>query len=391
MKKILVTLLTIAMSVTMLAGCGKKYDDSSTNLSDIDIDKYVLKLGEYKGLEISGTKEVITDEYVNSYIDYMLTNSKVPVEVTGRAIQNGDVANVDFTGKIDGKAFDGGSAQAYDLTIGSGSFIAGFEEGLIGLNIGDTKDLNLTFPTDYTNKDLAGKAVVFSVKVNKISEPTLPQLNDEYVKSLGIDNCENVDQFKVVVRQSLESNAETTYNNDLQQKAVEALMSKCEFAENSPQGVLDYYKKMINENLENEAIQVGMTLDDYISKYYGMTKEEYNTKVEDGATNSTKQSMVCMKIASLEKFKITDKELDEEIDKNYANFGFDSAEAYKKSGNPEDYRNSLLINKVLQFLVDNAKVTEETKEENSVESSTENATLGFEPNLETTEETTTAE
>ena len=148
---------------------------------------------------------------------------------------------------------------------------------------------------------------------------------------------------------------------------------------------------MINENLENEAIQVGMTLDDYISKYYGMTKEEYNTKVEDGATNSTKQSMVCMKIASLEKFKITDKELDEEIDKNYANFGFDSAEAYKKSGNPEDYRNSLLINKVLQFLVDNAKVTEETKEENSVESSTENATLGFEPNLETTEETTTAE
>ncbi len=359
MKKIVVTLLMLTISVMVFAGCGKKFDDSSKNLNKIDVDKYVLKLGEYKGLEVSGTKEVINDESVNSYIEVMRSYSKVPVEVTGRAVQSGDIANIDFEGKLDGVAFDGGTAQGYDLTIGSGSFIPGFEDGLIGLNVGDTKDLDLTFPEDYGNKELAGKAVVFTVKVNKISESTMPTLDDEFVKNLGITDCETVEQLKAVVREELENNAEAAYQNDLQMKAMNALIEKCEFAEQYPQGIVDYYKEMFNNNIENQAIQMGMTLDDFITNYYGIAKEEFDTTIEDGAKTSSRQALICMKIANTEKLQVTDEELDEAIEANYANFGFESAEAYKENGDMEEYKNQLLIGKVLDFLVENAKITEE--------------------------------
>ncbi len=144
MKRILATIMTVALTASVFAGCGNSTEEK--NLSDIDLEKYVTSLGEYKGLELTGTKTEITDEYLESYIDYVLENSKESVEVTGRAVQTGDVVNIDYEGKQDGVAFEGGTGKGYDLTIGSNTFIDGFEDGLIGCNVGDTVDLNLTFP-----------------------------------------------------------------------------------------------------------------------------------------------------------------------------------------------------------------------------------------------------
>ena len=170
MKKRNRLLADLAMA-GVLAACGSKKDESGLKyLSDFKAEDYV-KLGEYKGVEISVAEPEVTQEALEGAISVMLSeDSKVePVEVTGRSVKAGDSVNIDYEGKLDGVAFEGGTAQGADLIIGSGRFIGGFEAGMIGMEIGETRDLDLSFPDPYTpNPDLAGKPVVFTVKVNSI-------------------------------------------------------------------------------------------------------------------------------------------------------------------------------------------------------------------------------
>lgn len=369
MKRVAATILATVLAATALVGCGNGGEE---NLSNVDPGKYVTKLGEYKGLQLTGSATEITDEYLESYIDYMLENSKEPVAITeDRPVQTGDVVNIDYVGKKDGVAFDGGTAQGYDLTIGSGSFIEGFEDGLIGANVGDTVDLNLTFPENYGAEDLAGQAVVFTVTVNSISELVRPELNDEYVQSLGMDYCQNVEEFYVVVRQSLEDSANANLENELQTQVIQKLMEICEFSEEVPEDMFNYYKEQIDANFVNSATAIGMEKADYISQYYGMTEEQYDSEIETGALNSARQAIVCSMIAEKEGIEVTDEELNTKIEENYANFGYESVDAYMESGNAEDYRDYLLTMEVLDFLLDNAVVTEEATVEAETEAATE--------------------
>lgn len=198
MKKKTLGLLAAILSVCMLAGCGAKdtgdgtgaatdAGTESTALKDMDVDKYVT-LGEYKGLAVSvDTVEVDEDEW-----DTLVNNvyyGNITAENGGimdRAVETGDTVNIDYEGKKDGVAFDGGTAQGYDLTIGSGNFIAGFEDGLIGVMPGETVDLDLTFPENYGNSDLAGQAVVFTVTVNYIQPAQDGEFSDEIISNFGI-------------------------------------------------------------------------------------------------------------------------------------------------------------------------------------------------------------
>ncbi len=361
MKRFLATVMATVLATATLAGCGNSADEK--NLSGIDLEKYVTSIGEYKGLELTGAKMEIADEDVEFYVDYMLENSKEPVAVTGRAVQTGDVVNIDYEGKKDGVAFEGGTAQGYDLQIGSGSFIEGFEDGLIGCNVGDTVDLNLTFPDPYHSEELAGQAVVFTVKINSISELVRPELTDEYVKSLGVEEYQTVEQFYEAVRISLEDSATATYENELETQITEKLMDICEFSDEVPEGLFNYYRDQIYANFENSAAGIGMELTDFVTQYYGMTQEQFETEVDTGAANSARQAMACAVIAQKEGLEVTDEELNAKVEENYANFGFESVEAYMKDGNPEDYRDYLLTTKVLDFLMENAVVTEPVAED----------------------------
>lgn len=361
MKRKIATIMAAVLTASALVGCGSTADIK--NLKDVDLEKYVTSVGEYKGMELSAAKQEITDEYLESYIDYILENSKEPNEITGRAVQEGDVVNIDYEGKKDGVAFEGGTAQGYDLTIGSGTFIEGFEEGLIGCNIGDTVDLNLTFPEQYHSEELAGEAVVFTVTINSISELVKPELTDEYVQSMGIENCQSVDQFYDQVRQSLEASAESSYQNELQLQIVDKLIEICEFSDDVPEGLFNYYKEQINANFDSTAASYGMATTDFVSMYYGMTEEAFAAEVENGAQISARQAMACALIAKKEGIEVTDEELNAKIEENYANLGFESVETYMEEGNPEEYRDYLLTEKVLDFLVENAVVTETAVED----------------------------
>ena len=204
MKKKTLGFLAALLSVCMLAGCGAKdtgdgtgsgsgAGTESTALKDMDVDKYVT-LGEYKGLAVTvDTVEVDEDEW-----DSLVNNvyyGNITAEnggITDRAVETGDTVNIDYEGKKDGVAFDGGTAQGYDLTIGSGSFIDGFEDGLIGVMPGETVDLDLSFPEVYPNNpDLAGQPVVFTVTVNYIQPAQDGQLDDEVISNFGIDGVTN--------------------------------------------------------------------------------------------------------------------------------------------------------------------------------------------------------
>lgn len=379
MKKILGLVLSVVMTAGMLVGCGNDAPvaEEGTYLSSIDLEQYVTKLGEYKGLELTAPVVEITDEDVDLYIEYMLENSKQPEEVTGRPVQEGDVVNINYVGKKDGVAFEGGTAEDFDLEIGSNTFIDGFEEGLIGCNTGDVVDLELTFPEQYHSEELAGQAVVFTVTVNRIGELKVPELDEAYVASLGIENCTTIEEFKEVVRQSLKDTEEATVMNDLQTQAIDALMENSEFVENPPEGLYNYYRDRIYENFEYSAAGIGMEMTDFITNYYGMTEEEFEEEISIGAMNSTNQAMACALIAKKEGIEVADDELNEYIEANYANFGYESADAYRESGMAEDYRDYLLTTKVLEFLIDNANITEVADEpvveETAVEETTETA------------------
>jgi len=390
MKKLLSVLLVMVMSLSVLAGCGGSKE--TQNLSGIDLEKYVTKLGEYKGLEITGVKTEITDEYVDSYIEYMLIKSPVVQDTDRTVIQDGDLVNIDFVGKDkDGVEFQGGSAQGYDLEIGSGTFIPGFEDALIGGELGTTFDIDVTFPEEYGNEELAGQPAVFTVTINKISEFTTPELTDEFIQGLGYDEYTTVEDFKEICRQSLEANAESVFQSELQTAVMDALMVECEFSEEIPDALYDYYRDNIDQNIANSASMVGIDKMQYVLENYGMSEQQYEYELDNGASRSTKQALVCGLIAKKEGIVVTDEELDAAIAENYANFGYQSVEDYKEKANVEDYRDNLLITKVLNFLIDNANITQLTEEEAAAlkaqqagEATTEETTIE-----ETTEAATT--
>ena len=206
MKKFITTMTVLALSASVLAGCGKTAENGESTqagtesaapaetgsetaaaaveygedayVDGINVADYVT-LGEYKGIEVTETTPTVTDDYVQSYIDYALQSNMVTTEVTDSDVQTGDIANIDYEGKIDGVAFEGGTDKGYDLEIGSGSFIDGFEDGLIGAEIGETRDVTVTFPESYPNAEVAGKEAVFTVTVNSIHTESLPDLTDD--------------------------------------------------------------------------------------------------------------------------------------------------------------------------------------------------------------------
>ena len=370
MKRVLVAITAMILTAATMIGCGNSTDGK--NLSNIDLEKYVTSVGEYKGLELSGTKTEVTDEYVEDYIDYILENSKETMEVTGRTVMSGDVVNIDYVGTKDGVAFEGGTAQGYDLQIGSGTFIPGFEDGLIGCNIGDTIDLNLTFPEQYHSEELAGQDVVFTVTINSITELVKPELTDEYVQSIGMEECQTVDQFYEVVRTSLEEDATATYENELQIQIAEKLMENCEFSEEVPESLLNYYKEQMRADIENSAAYIGLELSDYLIQYYGMTLEQFETEIETQAADSTRLAMAYASIAQKENIEVTDDELNKNIEENYANFGYESVEAFMQQDDPEAYRDFLLKTKVRDLLLENAVISEvESKQTLGVETAQE--------------------
>lgn len=325
--------------------------------NEIDADAYVT-LGDYKGLEVVGSSTEISDEEVESYIEYLLSMSGEVTEVTDRdVVQNGDIANIDYEGKKDGVAFEGGTDTGYDLTIGSGTFIPGFEEGLVGVKKGETVDLNLTFPENYSAADLAGAEVVFTVTVNGIYESVAPEFNDEFVASFEIENVTTTEEYRAYLKSMMEESEKEYALQEIQTQVITLVTQNAEVLD-APEGLVNKFYNINMENMTYQASMYGMDLESFVSAYYGIDSETFETETMAAAKESAKQALVCLKIAKEENLLISDEELNTSIEERYAEYGYTSAEEFRSLVDLEEYRDSLLLNKVVDFLVENATITE---------------------------------
>lgn len=381
MKKRITWAAVMIGAVVMLTACGG--------------DKYVTKLGAYKGVEVTvEPKDEVTDTSVQEYID-QARESKVTYEEVDREVQDGDQVNIDYVGKKDGEAFDGGSSGegGYDLTIGSHSFIDGFEEGLIGAKKGETLDLDITFPQNYTATDLAGHAVVFTVTVNTVKEAVLPELNDEYVAGLNLEDCATVEEYKEYVRNLLQEQADYLYDQSVQNSAFEVICKESEIEGIDQELVDEYYNQSLSQ-ADQYASYYGTDRESFVTQSLGMTMEEFETSARERAEESAKQELVINAIAKKEKIKIKKSEVTDFAQENMSYYGYDSTDALIEGMGQEEIEKYLKFEKVFTLIGDNAKVTEQagiSEAEPTEEAATEEADTETEATTEaeSTEEPST--
>lgn len=328
----------------------KTADAGDTRLVTVDdVSKYVT-IGEYKGLTLDNTVEVVTDDAVEGRLEQELQNKAE--EVTDGSVQNGDVVTINYVGTKDGVAFDGGTANNYELTIGSGTFIDGFEDGIIGMKKGETKDLDLTFPEDYASSDLAGQEVTFKVTLQSFKRA--PELTDEWAAKNT--DCKTADDYKKEIRKTLESEAKTNARNTLRETAWNTVLSSSEVKE-YPQEDLDTAKTEFKTLYENYAKQGDMTLEDFV-KAQGISMDDFEEQSNQYAEYKVKQNLIVQGIMDAENMTLEDEKslsIQDELIKAYD--AKDLAALVDQYGQVA-VDESIGLLRVEDFILDNATVEE---------------------------------
>lgn len=363
MKKRLIMLLSACMALVLFAGCGNNKENNENNsnmetnnapnvtLADYNADELVT-LGEYKGFEVSVPAPSVDDATVQMYVENIFQGAVTEeMGVKNRAVENGDNAYISYVGKKDGVAFDGGTSEGTFLLIGSGSYIEGFEEGLVGVMPGETVDLNLTFPEGYQNTDLAGQDVVFTVTVHYLA----PEITDEAVALMGEEVFTTVEELNTYVYNQLMLQAEADYELNIENAIVEQLLANTTFND-VPEDLIAKYTSNVYKNMEMAAAQYGYDVDTYTMLFYGVDAATITTEFGE---ESAKQGLVFQAIANAEGLTIDDAELDAKLQEQAELYGLASIEELIGDTNKEDYRDFFMFEEVIAFLIENSTVVTE--------------------------------
>lgn len=318
-------------------------------LSGIQAADYV-KLGEYKGIKVVQPKPEVSQEDQEAYLEYLLCFNP------DRPVIDGDTVNIDYAGTLDGVAFDGGTAAGQDLTIGSGRFVPGFEEGLIGARVGDTVEVPLTFPENY-HEGLAGEDVVFTVTVNSIRAAQPEELTDAFVERQGL-GLHTVEEFRQHVYDSLYENAVAEYETKVEDAALQKVLEGCEFIKEPPQAMVERHMETLKSNLASQAAGYGMTLAQFMELYFGMKQEAYEEQFHKQAVEYAKQQIAIQAVADAEGLQVTEEEFQQEVERLAEASGAGSAENMLQTMDTAGYREYMLSIKVLELLRENAAVSE---------------------------------
>ena len=322
-------------------------EEKGVTLSAVVPVKPDVEIGAYKGLKIRSYEYNVTDEDVEKEAAKILQSKAETVDVKDRACKGGDIVNIDFSGSVDGVKFPGGTAEGYDLELGSGAFIPGFEEQVEGMSIGEEKDINVTFPENYQSEDLKGKQAVFAIKLNGIKEKKLPELNDEFVKANA--GCETVEEYKNKCRERLERSAATRSLNETENSIVKAICdtSKAEIPDAMIESEID---KMV-QDFSYRLMYQGLKLEDYL-KYMNISMESFRGQFKESAKERVMSTLVIDKIVRTEGIKAEPEEVDAKIAEQAKSVG-KTAEEYKKSIDPrqiEYIESDIVITKLFNFL-----------------------------------------
>ncbi len=325
-------LLFCAILLTALASCGKSYN--------YDLSEYIT-LGNYKGVEIAAAE---IDSQVQSQLDSLLEQKATTEDIADRPAALGDIVNIDYTGTIGGAAFEGGTASAQEVTLGAGGYIDGFEDGIVGMTIGEEKTVTCLFPEDYQNTELAGKAADFAITLHSIKHKTLPELNDEFILSLE-NGYDTLDSYKAYLRKAIKENSVWT-----------KIISEVTVIKYPKKEVKAAYNQMVTY-YKSLAAQYNATLDEYIMNYQGSDTNSFLSYIASYAQEAVKSEMCLYAIARAENITVSDSDYQTKGTELASAGGFEDLKAYEKSVGKENIENSILNTLVHEWCANQAVET----------------------------------
>ena len=318
-----------------------------------------VKIGSYKGMKIKEFANNVEDADVDKEIERLLDRNARKTEVSDRPCQNGDTVNIDFVGTIDGVKFDGGEASGFDLTLGSGQFIPGFEDQVVGMNVGESRDVNVRFPENYQAEELKGKDAVFAVKLNSVKGKELPELTDAFIKDAT--GSETIEEYKAKTKERLQQQADKNSLDATENSILDAISATAE-AE-IPQAMIEREIDGLVQKFEYQLMYQGLKLQDYLD-FIKTTKEEFRKNYEEQAKKNVLNQLVISQIIKDEKIEATDEEVEAKVAEQAASVD-KSAEEYKKGMDPRQYdyiKSDIIITKLFDFLkANNEMYVEESK------------------------------
>lgn len=312
-----------------------------------------VKIASYKGIKVDKVEYNVTDEDLDNDIKRLLDRNSREVSVTDRPSQNGDTVVIDYSGSVDGVKFDGGTAEKQRLELGSGSFIPGFEDQVVGMNIGDEKDINVTFPEDYT-EPLNGKAAVFAIRLHEILAKELPELNDEFIKEATGE--ESLDAYKAKTRERMQKDNDKRAQNENEDNLLTKIAEGTEVV--IPDCMVNNEVNSMVQQFQYRLMYQGLKYEDYL-KVTNQTDAAIRDSYKELAEARVKKQLIVTKIVEDEKIEATDEEVDEKIAEQAKSLGKE-VEEYKSTMDPRqvDYiKNSIVIDKLFNFLVENNDIS----------------------------------
>lgn len=349
-KKMLSLAAGMCVTALLLTGCSSEISNDYVTIS------------KYKGVEVEKVKDVkITDELVDKEIQALLEDEATTIEVKDRAAKDGDIVNIDFVGKMDGVAFDNGSAKNQECEIGSDTYIDGFEAGIIGHSIGETFDLNLKFPEVYPQSpDKAGKDCVFTITLNGIKEKVVPELTDELVQEFS-DTAKTVEEYRSEVKKQMEEYVKSTNETKLRENVTKAIMDNTQVTK-YPKDRLKNMQEKIHAQYEEMAEYYNLEFEEFLTQYMNMTEETFNSQLIKAAKDQIKQQMAMELIAEKAEIDVSDKVLEKRYEQFAVDYGFESVEELKKvmkdNESEEDLKAMAVTEEVMEWLIENCKQVE---------------------------------
>ena len=310
-----------------------------------------VKLGKYKGIEIPKFEYNVTDHEIEHELGHMQEKNARLVSVEDRAVESGDITVIDFEGYVDGVAFDGGKAQNHELTIGSNAFIPGFEDQIIGMKIDEEKDINVKFPEEYFSEELKGKDAVFKVKLHEIKKKELPELNDEFAKD--VSEFETLNELKNSIKEKLEEENKNKAKYETEEAAVKAVCDNVTI--DIPSGMIETEIDNMTKEIEQRLSYQGMKLDNYL-QMIGKTQAEFRKEYEEQAIKSVKSRLVLEAIIKEEKIEVDDEKVNEKIKQMAEMYGQKEDSLKQNEGFVNYIKESLKNEKIVEFIVENAKI-----------------------------------
>ena len=327
----------------------KKLDDDSLEVEFIIITEPKVKLGEYKNLGVKKKEAKVSKDEIEHELSHLLERYAEIAEKDGE-VENGNIAIIDFKGLKDGVAFDGGTAENYELEIGSNTFIPGFEEGIIGMKKGEEKDLNLTFPKDYASEELRGQKVIFKVKVNEVKERIVPELNEEFFEDLAMPEVNNEEDLRKTLKEQIKAHKEYHLENEFIDELLEKASANMEIE--IDEEIVDAEVHYMYEDFLQKLKMQGITEELYL-KYANTTKEKIEESMKEEANKRVKYRYLLKEIIKKEKIKVSDKEAEKEIEDMAKHYNVDKEEVLKEIGNVEYLKNDMAMKKALDVLKEN--------------------------------------